>query len=199
MHVYYFFNNEEYMHISVESWFKIHLMAINSLDFPNKNNITYYSFFEFNYQKNTICTNWDLLNESRNWVINRNQLFFNKQVCLHLKNNYDRLYFLDSKIRDELFYSSNLYGYHFYYILNDLQETYPIYNKANMNFYFEWYNSRYRGVVYNLSKKDIDLNFPGINMNLYRTNLEYVDYCKLWMEEKLILEKISNLKMDIIY
>lgn len=175
-------------------------MAINLLDFPNRNNTTYYSFFEFNFQKNmTICTNFDLLNESRHWVINRNQLCFNKQVCLYLKNNHDyRLYFLDSKIRDELFYSSNVYGYHFYYILNNIQETYPIYNKANMNFYFEWYNSRYRGAVYNLSKKDINLDFPDINMNLYRTNLEYVDYCKLWMNEKLILEKISNLKMDII-
>ena len=41
-------------------------MAINLLDFPNRNNTTYYSFFEFNFQKNmTICTNFDLLNESR--------------------------------------------------------------------------------------------------------------------------------------
>ena len=36
-------------------------------------------------------------------------------------------------------------------------------------------------------------------MDLFRTNLEYVDYFKLRKEEKFILEKISNLKMDIIY
>ena len=186
------------MHISMESWMRIHFYAINALDHVDRNNITYYSFFEFDFQKSRmISTNFHLLTESKKWVISHNQLLFNKQICLYMKNNHDRLFFLDSKIRDEIFYSTNQYGCHCYYILNNLQETHPIYGTDNMHFYLNWYNSRFKGLLDKSHKED--LGFSDINMDLFRTNLEYVDYFKLRKEEKFILEKISNLKMDIIY
>jgi hypothetical protein len=67
-----------------------------------------------------------------------------------------------------------------------------------MLFYLDWYNSRFVAGWGNILTKD-DPYFENINMDLFKTNLEYIDYLKLIKEEKFILEKISNLKMDIIY
>jgi hypothetical protein len=60
-----------------------------------------------------------------------------------------------------------------------------------MQFYLNWYNSRFvpgwgKHLVNN------DPYFQNINMDLFKTNLEYIDYLKLWEEEKFILEKISK-------
>ena len=135
--------------------------------------------------------------KSKDNIIPVNQLLFNKQVCLHLKNNSNGLFFLDSKIRDELFYSSGTYGHNFYYILNDLHEICPIHNMKDMHLYINWYNSRF-APDWGYRLEENDPYFQSINMGLFRTNLEYIDYLKLREEEKFILEKISNLKMDII-
>jgi hypothetical protein len=67
-----------------------------------------------------------------------------------------------------------------------------------MLFYLDWYNSRFVAGWGKILVKN-DPYFQNIDMDLFKTNLEYIDYLKLIKEEKFILEKISNLKMDIIY
>ena len=186
------------MYISSETWLKIHSCAMDSLGNNFWKNCTSYSYFNFDLPNEKISIDFDLIKKSRDNVIPINQLIFNKQVCLHLKNNSVGLFFLDNKIRDELFYGYDKYGHNFYYILNDLHDICPIHSNNEMIFYLDWYNSRFVAGWGNISTKN-DPYFENINMDLYKTNLEYIDYLKLIKEEKFILEKISNLKMDIIY
>ena len=186
MHTFYFLTQEEVTLIGlmpvILDEFNSNLIDCINYNFGPFQNITLYPFFEFNAKLKTITTNQDLIIDSYNRVISNIQLEYNRYLFIREKSLFDKSFYHNPQLGNEIFYNLSPFGKEFYYVLNDLHHIHPIRSHESMKFYSDWYNSRY----------------PVLLGKECTENRDFIVYSRDFFKEQFLLKKIASLKMDFL-